>query len=346
MPSPVSEERTDRRRFLLSLVAVLAVAIFIQLILYRANGGSIQPSNASFEPSDGSIPSSRGSIRPTGGLIQASGEDPVFVGAGDIASCDTDADEDTAKLLDGIAGTVFTLGDNAYETGSPSEYLKCYEPTWGRHLTRTRPAPGNHEYLTPGAAGYFGYFSDGLDEGAGYYAYDLGTWRIYSLNSEVDVSAGSPQETWLRADLAAQPRACVLAYWHQPRFSSADTVIGRRLEPLWQALYKAGADVVLSAHHHDYERFAKQTPTGAPDTSHGIRQFVVGTGGSALSKFGVVRPNSEMRNDTTNGVLKLTLHAEGYDWEFIPVAGSSFTDAGKALCNPGSSRPSLQPAPT
>ncbi|HXM37552.1 MAG TPA: Ig-like domain-containing protein [Gemmatimonadales bacterium] len=259
----------------------------------------------------------------------------VLVGAGDIAACAPSTGEATATLLDGIAGTVFTAGDNAYENGSAAEYANCYAPSWGRHKARTRPVPGNHEYQTFAAAGYFGYFGAAAgDPATGYYSYELGPWHIVALNSNVQMDAGSPQEQWLRADLAAHPTLCTLAYWHHPRFSSGlNHGSSTATQALWQALYDLGADVVISGHDHIYERFAPQAADGKLDLARGLREFVAGTGGAGLYQFGTIAANSEVRNNTTRGVLKLTLYADRYDWKFVPVAGSTFTDVGSASCH-------------
>jgi hypothetical protein len=251
----------------------------------------------------------------------------VLVGAGDISSCSNNNDEATAKLLDNIPGTVFTAGDNAYTSGTSTEFQNCYEPTWGRHKARTKPVPGNHEYNTSGAAGYFQYFNNI----ASYYAYDLGSWRIYALNSEIDTSATSTQVKWLQADLAANPRQCVLAYWHRPRWSSGKHGNNPDVQPLWEALYNAGAELVLNGHDHSYERFTRMNANGSAATL-GMREIVVGTGGAGLYAFGTILPTSQSRNASAHGVLKLTLNATGYDWQFIPVAGKSFTDSGSTGC--------------
>jgi hypothetical protein len=270
----------------------------------------------------------------------AAAETPaILVGAGDIADCkDLSGAEATAKLLDQIPGTVFAVGDLAYPDGS-KENFECYDKTWGRAKSRTRPAAGNHEFHSSGAAYYFDYFGPVAgDPKNGYYSYELGTWHIIVLNSEckeVDgCEAGSRQEKWLRADLAAHPVACALAYWHKPLFSSGGAH-GNDLEikPLWQALYEANADVVLNGHDHDYERFAPQTPDAAADPARGIREFVVGTGGKSHRPFGVTKANSEVRNADAYGVLKLTLKPKGYDWQFVPEAGKSFTDSGSGTCH-------------
>jgi hypothetical protein len=293
----------------------------------------------------------------------------VLVGAGDIASCKSKhLDEATARLLDRTFGSVFTLGDNAYEHGNTATFRDCYGPSWGRHRGRTRPTAGNHDYHPLGALGYFGYFGAAAgDPNRGYYSYDLGGWHVVALNTECEAVGGcgadSPQGQWLRADLAANPRACTLAYWHRALFSSsvrrwssqpvrsawealyeagADLlrpfVPGRMrhsntsVRPFWRFLYEAGTDVVVSSHEHLYERFAPQDPQGRPDPEHGIREFVVGTGGAPLYALGPPRPNDEVRNDQTHGVLKLTLLPTSYEWEFIPIEGQSFRDSGAAPC--------------
>jgi hypothetical protein len=266
-----------------------------------------------------------------------SGSGEVLVGAGDIASCGLTGDTATANLISGIAGTVFTAGDNAYETGSTANFRDCYDPTWGRFADRIYPTAGNHEYETTGAAGYFSYFGARAGPaGKGWYAYDLGSWRIYALNSNcfvVGCAAGGEQEQWLRADLGAHPRECVLAYWHHPRFSSGQHGNNSEVLAIWNALYEAGAEVIVNGHDHDYERFRPQTPTAAANDAQGIRQFVVGTGGASLRSFATIRANSEVRNSSTHGVLKLTLGLANYSWQFIPVAGKSFTDSGSGTCH-------------
>ena len=265
------------------------------------------------------------------------GGDPVLVGAGDIAECRGDLL--TARLLDSIAGTVFTAGDNAYYYGTLEDYARCYTPSWGRHRARTRPSPGNHDFRSGGGSDYFTYFGDAAgDPSRGYYSYELGTWHVVSLNSNCvavgGCQTGSPEETWLRADLAAHPARCTAAYWHHPAFSSGQH--GGNLQALhdiWNDLYEAGAEVVINGHDHDYERFAPQDPSGHLDREKGIREFVVGTGGASLYRFREPVANSEKRNDRSWGVLKLTLHADSYEWEFIPVPGGNFTDLGSTPCH-------------
>jgi len=263
----------------------------------------------------------------------------ILVGAGDIAACkDLSGAEATAKLLVQIPGTVMAVGDLAYPDGS-KENFACYDKTWGRVKSRTRPAPGNHEFHAAGATPYFDYFGPAAgDPKTGYYSYELGTWHIVVLNSECEdvggCEAGSPQEKWLRADLAVHPAACTLAYWHKPLFSSGSAHGNDpTVKPFWQALYEAKADIVIAGHDHDYERFAPQTPDAAADPARGIREFVAGTGGKNHRPFVEPKPNSELRDATAFGVLKLTLKPGAYDWQFIPEAGKTFTDSGSGTCH-------------
>jgi acid phosphatase type 7 len=265
----------------------------------------------------------------------------VILAAGDIASCDTEADEATAELLGATEGTVLALGDEAYPRGTAREFEECYDPSWGRFKGRTRPVPGNHEYYTEGARGYFGYFGEAAgDPEEGYYSYDLGSWHVVALNSnceEVRCGPGSPQRRWLEEDLAANGQArCTLAYMHHPRFSSGEKhgSTDGGVQRLWEALYEANTDVVLSAHEHNYERFSAQDPQGRADPERGIRQFVVGTGGGG-GEGPISDPiaNSEVRTDGTDGVLEVKLQPGGYEWRFVAVEGAGFVDSGSAGCH-------------
>jgi hypothetical protein len=270
---------------------------------------------------------------------QSASQPAILVGAGDIADCgDLAGAEATARLLDQTSGTVMAVGDLAYPDGS-KENFACYDKTWGRAKSRSRPAPGNHEFHAAGASPYFAYFGAAAgDPKGGFYSYELGSWHIIVLNSECkDIGgcdAGSREEKWLRADLAAHPASCTLAYWHKPLFSSGsahgnDTEI----KPFWQALYEARATIVVNGHDHDYERFAPQSPDGAADGVRGIREFVAGTGGKNHRPFGTIQPNSEARNADTFGLLKLTLREKSYDWQFIHEAGKTFADSGTGTCH-------------
>lgn len=282
-----------------------------------------------------------------GGPIKVPGPDPtgptpipgpeIFVGAGDIGACGASA-ESTARQLDSIGGTVFTLGDNAYPSGSRTDFQNCYDPSWGRHKGRTRSSPGNHDYGQPGAVPYYEYFGANAGSfGLGYYSYDLGAWHIISLNSNISDN-GSAQLAWLRADLAQYSTTkCTLAYWHHPVFSSGpngsnpnEVQIRAYAREMYRILYDANADLILNGHDHMYERFAPQTADGIVDTARGIRQFVVGSGGVPLYDFQATKPNSEVRL-RVHGIIKLTLGSERYSWDFLPTSGSG--DSGSAACH-------------
>jgi len=278
----------------------------------------------------------------------------VLVGAGDIASCkDPEGSQATAKLLEKIPGTVFAAGDLAYESGSDAEFKNCYDATWGKFKERTKPAPGNHEYVEPTASAYFRYWGEQAGPtGKGYYSFDLGAWHVVVLNTNCyakvlgGCGTGSPQETWLKEDLAAHPGSCVVAYGHHALFSSGVSkkhAVHPELKQLWEDLYAAHADVILAGHEHSYERFAPQDPEGNADPEHGIREIVVGTGGRSLDPLGFATANSELRNTDTYGVLRLTLTRERYTWEFIPQEGKDFRDSGSGACHNFTGKPASKP---
>ena len=263
--------------------------------------------------------------------------DPVITAAGDISPRNVHgAQKQTSDQVIAINPTVaLTLGDNQYPAGTLADFQTYYEPTWGRFKAITRPSPGNHDYRTAGTAGYFRYFgSAAMPNGTSYYSFDLGSWHLIALDSNIARNAGSPQEQWLRADLAATTQPCILAYWHHPRFTSGithddNTSVGA----FWTALYDARADVVLSGHEHNYERFGPQNPSAHADPQ-GIRQFVVGTGGAPLyAQFGAPDLNSEVRNGSTHGVLKLTLQPTGYEWQFMSSEGTLVDSGGPDACH-------------
>jgi acid phosphatase type 7 len=261
--------------------------------------------------------------------------DPIVLAAGDIASCSSDGDERTAALLDRHRGTVLALGDIAYESGMLAEYHGCFAPSWGRHKRRIRPTPGNHEYES-GGSGYFQYFGPAAGPAErGYYSFTLGSWYVVSLNSERNTDADGAQVRWLRRNLARVKARCVLAFWHRPRWSGGRYEDDARTAQFWNALYAARADVVLTAHDHNYQRYPPMNRDGEIDRARGIRSFVVGTGGGG--RFYDLRPDSRRRtsNAGTWGLLRLTLRPAGYSWRFLPVAGGSYRDAGSATCSPG-----------
>jgi hypothetical protein len=346
-PRPRSSSSRQVALGAMGFVATLALLFGLISLIGRSGGGEAargtaspvatgshavgpsSPSPASFGPGSTTGPSSSPGPSPSG--------DPVLVGAGDIAVCGSDGDEATARLIDGIPGTVFTAGDNAYDDGSATEFRDCYQPTWGRFLARTRPAPGNHDHDTKDLAGYLGYFgSAAAPNGTSWYSFDLGTWHVVVLDSSCEevggCETGSEQGTWLAADLATSTAGCTLAIWHHPRFSSGQHGNDATVAPFWQALYDAGADVVVNGHDHDYERFAPQDPAGKEDVARGLREFVVGTGGAELRDLAEIRGNSVVRASGTHGVIRFILRPVGYEWQFVSTSGE-FSDSGSGTCH-------------
>ncbi|MBI3550841.1 MAG: metallophosphoesterase [Elusimicrobia bacterium] len=286
----------------------------------------------------------------------AKAQDATILAAGDIADCrKASASENgaskVAALIETLPGTVLPLGDLAYNHGKPEEFETCYKPSWGRPgiKSRTRPTPGNHDYRTDRGAPYYDFFGAAAGpKGDGFYSYDLGRWHILSLNSNyyTNTNGDAPippgkerQLAWLRADLAnhkedrAKGRICTLAYFHHPRFSSGAHGSDEALSDLWAELQKAGVDVVLSAHEHNYETFRPMDAEGELDEAGGTRMFVVGTGGGDARPIRNPEPNSAALQNKILGVLKMTLHPTSYDWEFVSAAGSSFTDSGHGNCH-------------
>ncbi len=267
----------------------------------------------------------------------------VMFAVGDIAACDSGGDEITASLMDTLIANhsdapIALLGDLAYNTGSSADFTDCYTPSWGRFKSRSHPAPGNHEYDSLNAAPYYAYFGASAgDPRKGYYSYEQGAWHVIVLNSNCAAvggcAAGSAQEQWLRADLAAHAVRCTLAYWHHPLFSSGIHGNNVFMRDLWQALMDANADLVLVGHDHHFERFAPQDANGTLDATKGIREIIVGTGGKTLRPFMQAIPNSEVSDSATLGVLELQLFADRYDWRFVAEPGASFTDSGTTNCH-------------
>ena len=276
--------------------------------------------------------------------VMAQTQDVTLVGAGDIARCGPEKlvnAQATATLLDSIPGQVFALGDVTYSNGRESEYFQCYDVTWGRHRARTIPVLGSHDIIVPSSYGYFNYFGPVAgDQSKGYYSFNYGAWHIIVLNSQcsgfIPCSSTSPQAQWLKADLTANPptKSCTLALWHVPLYSSTSSSATTSVQPLWQILFNAGADLIVNGGAHNYERFAPQDPNGILNTTNGIVEIVVGTGGESHASFDTTTAaNSIVRNSTTYGVLQLTLHATSYSWQFVPVAGQTFTDSGTQTCH-------------
>jgi 3',5'-cyclic AMP phosphodiesterase CpdA len=312
------------------VVLAAAVALAIALVfaaLERDARVAVPPVDA---------PSIEGTRIAAAGDIACDPESSAFAeGRGSASTCRQLA---TSDLLVGEGySAVLALGDIQYEDASHEKFLASYDRSWGRVKAITRPVPGNHEYRTRGAAGYYEYFgARAADPAEGYYSFDLGAWHVVALNSNCGAVGGchegSPQAGWLRTDLAANPARCTLAFWHHPRYSSGMHGSDRAYRPFFQALYDADADVVLVGHDHDYERFAPQDADGGRDDRRGIPQFVVGTGGRSLRTFPRVEPNSEARDRSTFGVLELTLGSDVFAWRFRPAVGT-FTDSGSARCH-------------
>ena len=257
----------------------------------------------------------------------ASAQPQILLAVGDAATCDKPSDDAVADLASRLPGTIALLGDTVYEDGSAQEYRDCFAPVWGRMKSRIRPAPGNHEYGTENAAGYFDYFGTAAGpRGEGRYSYDLGAWHVVVLNSNcppLSCDADGDQVRWLEADLAAHPSDCLLGYWHFPRWSSGRHGSQEVVDPIWQVMAEHGADVVLNGHDHTYERIQ----------ADGIQQFVVGTGGRSHYPFerGPL-PTTEVRNDSTYGLLWLALGEGSYEWEFLGLGDTGFTDSGEGKC--------------
>jgi hypothetical protein len=260
-----------------------------------------------------------------------------IIAAGDIARCDSQWDEWTGRTVAGLAGTVIALGDLAYPHGSDTDFRDCYDPSWGPFRDRTWPVPGNHEYETAGARGYLDFFGLRVTtDGQPWYAFELGGWRLYALDANClleDVCDGEAELAWLQADAAAHPSRCTIAFWHQPRFSSGRHGDEPRVDPLWRAVAAGGVDIVLTGHDHLYERFAPLDEDGEP-ADDGVRSFVVGTGGGALTGVRDPKPASVYREPSRFGVLTLDLRDGTYDWRFVPIepmAGP--TDSGSGTCH-------------
>ncbi len=344
--------RWPARRVALLIVAAPLVAAGLMLVaaglmrtLPRPGGGDVAagspPIVASAGPSSrpAASPSVSSAPSPSPSRSAFSSPDPVLVGAGDIARCDTSDDEATAALLARLPGIVFTLGDTAYDAASEAELRDCYGPSWGRFLERTRfAAAGNHEYGSRDAAPFRTFFGRAAErDGVTWFGEDVGAWHVIVLDANCDAlgdgcDPDSPQLRWLREDLAASRARCTLALWHQPRFSSGMHGNDPSVGPFWDALYAAGADLVVNGHDHDYERFRPQDPSGTPDRERGITQLVVGTGGGDLRDFGPPAANTAVRSNIAHGVLELTLRPSGWAFRFVSVDGS-FSDQGTGTCH-------------
>ena len=304
-----------------------------------APGGTASPGAAAVATGTPAPGTTRPTVPAASAPSPTPGGDPVIVGAGDIARCDSDADEATAALVERLPGIVFTLGDNVYESGTPSEFRECFGPSWGRVRDRIAlPVPGNHDHNTESAFGYRAYFgAAAVEDGHTWYSRDIGQWHVVVLDStcakvEGGCDAGSPQLEWLRDDLARSGARCTLALFHHPRFSSGEHGSDESVAPFWDVLHAAGADLVLNGHEHDYERFAPQDPSARVDRERGITQLIVGTGGAPLREFKEHVANSRVRSSLAHGVISLRLQPSGWTFRFETVDGT-FTDEGAGACH-------------
>lgn len=331
-----------RRGVVPALVVVAVLAGAILLIGQTSSLGTGHPSEvpvasltatptASANPAPTSSPTA--TATPTGAPTAAPSQSPAagfaIIAAGDTRSDLAGIRATMALILARPGLPVLDVGDDT-EAGSAALYRSFFNPTWGRFKSRIHPTPGNHEYDTAGAAPYFAYYGSAAGSPAkSWYSFDLpNDWHVIELNGNISHGAGSPQERFLRSDLAANAGKHIIAFWHEPRFSSGtEHGSDSSFTPFWRDLYAAHADLVFNGHDHDYERFALQNPSGAADRN-GIREFVVGTGGAPLYRFGATLVNSQVRNNSTWGILVVTLNAHGYSWQFIPQAGKTFTDSG------------------
>jgi hypothetical protein len=306
------------------LLALISLAALAGGLLVYALSRAATPAEPGLElPS--LLPSFTAESQEPSGSAQPGTE--VLIGVGDIGSCDSKADEAVADLVSRLRGTIAAVGDTAYEEGSASEFARCFDPDWGRMKSRIRPAVGNHEYGTAGAAGYFDYFGSAAGKpGEGWYSYDLGAWHVVVLNSNCELvgcDSGSPQLDWLHADLARADAGCLLAYWHHPRWSSGRHGSDALVQPFWDELERFGVDVILNGHDHTYERVE----------ADGVAQFVVGTGGRSLYPFTKpALPTTQVRTDQAYGALWLALSPGGYRWQFIALGQSGFRDSGTGSC--------------
>jgi hypothetical protein len=257
------------------------------------------------------------------------------IAVGDLTECPRQ-EHSVADLAARLPGAILAVGDIVDPDGSAAHYEECFEPIWGDLKSRIWPVPGNHDYVTEGADPYFSYFGERAGApGAGYYAMDLGAWRVIGLNSMCQpiggCTANSDQARWLAIELAEHPSQCILAFWHHPLRSSGNGD-SDRTQAFWDLLFRAGADVIVNGHDHHYERFEPMTPDGEVATG-GIRQFTVGTGGGSLTRAERVEPQSAVVSNASHGVLMLTLHPDSYDWEFVPADSGGFTDRGHGECS-------------
>lgn len=268
---------------------------------------------------------------PSGPPFNPTGQTAIVLAVGDIGECNSAAVPLTARLVERNDGEVLLPGDLAYMHGSISDFQRCFEPWWGQFRHRWRPVPGNHEYETPGAAGYFQFFGPATGQGGrSYYSFRAGDWLVLMLNSNIPTARGTPQYEFVRGELIANRNPCTVAVWHHPLFTSGPNGPNPFMREMWALLYEHNADMIVAGHDHLYERFGKQDTEGRADP-RGIRQFIAGTGGARLYDFQRTAANSEARVKA-HGVLRLTLNPTSYAWSFLDTNGA-VADAGADGCH-------------
>jgi hypothetical protein len=304
------------------------VTLLISLAVVASTGCRDSPTGPTGPRTD--VPPG-GPPNPPPGGFPPTGQTAVLVAVGDIGECGSPGVQQAAALADRIGGDVILAGDLAYYQGSMQDYMRCFDPYWGQFRSRWRPTPGNHEYDTPGAAGYFQYFGEAAGSlGRSFYSFRAGSWLVLMLDSNIPTRIGSPQFDFVRSVLLAQRAPCTMAVWHHPLFSSGPNGPNSFMRDMWALLHAFDADVIVAAHDHLYERFGKQDADGRSDAG-GLRQFVVGTGGAHLYDFMRITPNSQARLKA-HGVLRLTLEPTRYDWAFIDASGGT-ADLGSDTCH-------------
>lgn len=318
----------NNRNFSVLSTTLFCPALLILISLFLAACHAGRPAQLEEKPSARLLPGKGINVYAAGNIADCRKHLPHQSGAAKTAALIA------SRIANDKSAIVLTLGDHTYPVGLPDEFSNCYGPTWGQFKARTYPSPGNHEYYSPQAFGYYNYFgATAGPERRGYYSFNVGSWHLISLNSFLKPEEHKAQLEWLKADLEKNVARCTLAYWHHPLYSSGRHGGNTRMKDAWTILYAANADLVLASHDHHYERFASQNADGLLDNQRGMREFVVGTGGAYLSPLRLIQDNSQTSDNSMHGVLKLTLKENGYEWEFLSVDEDSFMDRGTTLCH-------------
>jgi len=242
------------------------------------------------------------------------------------------------------ADFILGLGDYQYDDGAMAKYNRYFDKDWGPNVPKMYPilAPSHDrfwknadplKYFNGGGA--HGYKSPITLQPYTPYSFDKGSWHFIALPDACARARGcsiSDITSWLEQDLDIHTNHCTIAYWHQPYFTSASKHGPEAsIRPWVDLLVAKHVDIILQGHNHVYERFAPQNSARRADPN-GPQAFVVGTGGKGFDRFRDTAPNSVTRNNRTYGVLQLTLKDGSYDWQFVPVAGGTYTDSGSMNC--------------